>query len=52
MNEYDIQMRECPDMEVFIEKIKDIGRYMGKGSNNLFSTIQRDIHDIADHIKY
>ena len=52
MNEFDIQMNQCPDMDDFLEKVKDIGRYMGKASNNLFTPIFNDINDTFNHIKY
>lgn len=52
MNEFDIQMNQCPDMEDFLDKVKDIGRYMGKASNNLFTPIYNDIADTFNHIKY
>ena len=52
MNEFDIPMNTCPDMDDFLEKVKDIGRYVGKASNNLFTPIYNDITDTFDHIKY
>ena len=33
-------------------RVKDIGRYMGKASNNLFTPIFNDINDTFNHIKY
>jgi len=44
-------MKQCPDMDDFLEKVKDIARYMGKASNNLFTPIFNDINDIYNHIK-
>jgi hypothetical protein len=52
MNEFDIKMNQCPDMDDFLEKVKDIGRFMGKASNNLFTPIFNDINDTYSHIKY
>jgi len=52
MFEYDIQMNQCTDMDVFLDNTKDIGRYMGKASNNLFAPIYNDIKDTYNHIKY
>lgn len=52
MNEYDIKMNQCPDMEIFLDEIKNIGRFIGKASNNLFTPIYNDITDTSNHIKY